>query len=168
MTLPEPRRSRGWSVYLRAQYRLIRLMDPLIRTVWRAWGLGNVVELGLVGRRTGLPRRVLVGLLRADSDWFVGHPNGPCPWTLNLEAAGGCTLTPSWPTTLTVRARRLAPGVERDRAILATTQHVFPGNVVYRLARAHIRAVGAYYALEVVDDEPRTAPPAETDPPADS
>ncbi|MFI5225804.1 MAG: hypothetical protein ACHQ3P_03925 [Candidatus Limnocylindrales bacterium] len=158
MTLPEPQRSRGWSVYLRAQYRLIRLMDPLIRTVWRGYGLGNVVELGLVGRRTGRPRRVLVGLLRADGDWFVGHPNGPCPWTLNLEAAGGATLTPSWPTTLSVRARRLAPGAERDRAILATSQHVFPGNVVYRLARAHVRAVGAYYALEVVDDEARTMP----------
>ena len=154
MTLPEPHRSRGWSVYLRAQYRLIRFLDPLVRLVWRAYGLGNVVELGLIGRRTGRPRRVLIGLLRADGRWFVGHPNGPCPWTMNLEAAGGGTLTASWPTILSVRARRLAPGPERDQAILATSQHVFPGNVVYRLARAHVRAVGAYYALEVVDAEP--------------
>jgi hypothetical protein len=159
VTLPEPRASRAWSVYLRFQYRLIRLIDPLVHPFWRGYGLGNVVELGLVGRRTGRPRPILVGLLRDDGGWFIGHPNGPTAWTLNLEAAGRATLTPSWPTTVTVLARRLGPGDERDRAILATSQHVFPGNVVYRLARSHVRAVGVYYALTVVEDpEPPTPP----------
>jgi len=149
--MPAPRASRAWSAYLRLQYRLIRLIDPLVRPFWRAWGLGNVVELDLVGRRSGRPRSVLVGLLRADGRWYVGHPNGDTAWTRNLAAAEEATLVLSWPTRLTVRHRRLAEGEERDRAILATSQHVFPGNVVYRLARAHIRAVGAYFALEVVD-----------------
>jgi hypothetical protein len=167
VTLPDPRASRAWSVYLRFQYRLIRLLDPLVRPLWRAYGLGNVVELGLVGRRSGRPRSILVGLLRADGGWYVGHPNGPTAWTLNLEAAGRATLTPSWPTTITVLARRLGPGEERDQAILATSQHVFPGNIVYRLARSHVRAVGAYYALTVVEDEAPPPPPG-TEPSIDS
>jgi hypothetical protein len=50
-----------------------------------------------------------------------------------------------------VVARRLDAGPERDRAIAATSQHVFPGNVVYRLARRHIRAVGVYFALEIAE-----------------
>jgi hypothetical protein len=167
VTLPDPRPSRAWTVYLRFQYRVIRLLDPFVHPFWRAYGLGNVVELGLVGRRTGRPRPILVGLLRADGHWYVGHPNGPTAWTLNLEAAGRATLTPSWPTSVTVLARRLGPGEERDRAILATSQHVFPGNVVYRLARSHIRAVGVYYGLRVVEDDV-PPPPAGTDPPTDS
>jgi len=149
--MPAPSASRAWSAYLRFQYRLIRLIDPLVRPFWRAWGLGNVVELDLVGRRSGRSRSVLVGLLRAEGRWYVGHPNGETAWTRNLAAVEEATLIVSWPTRITVRHRRLAEGEERDRAIRATSQHVFPGNVVYRLARAHIRAMGAYFALEVVD-----------------
>jgi hypothetical protein len=159
--MPAPRSSRGWSAYFRVQYRVIRFVDPLVHPFWRAWGLGNVVELDLVGRRSGRPRRVLVGLLRADGGWYVGHPNGETGWTRNLAAREEATLIVSWPSRLTVRHRRLAAGEERDRAIRATSQHVFPGNIVYRLARAHIRATGEYFALEVVDG-PKGVP----DPPA--
>jgi hypothetical protein len=152
VSLPEPRARAAWRIYLRVQYRLIRLLDPLIRTWWRGYGLGNVVELQVPGRRTGRDRRVLLGLLRDGGSWFLGHPNGDAPWTLNLAAAGGGRLSLSWPTSVAIRARRLGPGPERDRAILATSQHVFPGNLVYRLARAHVRAVGAYFAVEIVDE----------------
>jgi hypothetical protein len=152
MSLPEPHARSSWRLYLRAQYRLIRLLDPLIRVWWRGYGLGNVVELQVPGRRTGRDRRILLGLLRDEGSWFLGHPNGDVPWTLNLAAAGGGRLSLSWPMTIAIRARRLGPGSERDRAILATSQHVFPGNIVYRLARAHVRAVGAYFAIEMVDD----------------
>jgi F420H(2)-dependent quinone reductase len=113
---------------------LIRLLDPLLRTWWRGYGLGNVVELHVPGRRTGRERRVLLGLLRDDGSWFLGHPNGDTPWTLNLAAAGGGRLSLAPPTSIAIRARRLPPGDERDRAILATWQHPFPGNLVYRLA----------------------------------
>jgi hypothetical protein len=155
MTRPEPRRSAGWSIYLRGQYRLIRVLDPLVRTWWRGHGLGNVVELRVAGRRTGRERRVLLGLLRDRGAWFLGHPNGHAAWTRNLEAAGAGRLSLSWPGSVPIVARRLQPGPERDRAIAATSQHVFPGNVVYRLARRHILAVGVYFALEVA--EPATA-----------
>ncbi len=147
-TLPDPRASGAWRTYLRLQYRLIALLGPLVRTWWRGYGLGNVVELRVVGRRTGRERRVLLGLLRDGDRWFLGHPNGDVPWTRNLDTAGSAILTLSWPTSIRIRARRLEPGELRDRAIAATGQHVFPGNVVYRLARAHVRAVGVYFIID--------------------
>jgi hypothetical protein len=150
MGLPVPRESGFWRRYLAIQYRLIRLLDPLVRLQWRAFGLGNVVELRVPGSRTGRPRPVLLGLLRDGEHWFLGHPNGDVAWTRNLEASGGADLVFRPPTWLAVRARRLEPGELRDRAILATSQHVFPGNVVYRLARAHIRAVGVFFSVEPI------------------
>jgi hypothetical protein len=149
MGLPPPRASGFWRRYLPLQYRLIRFLDPLVRLQWRALGLGNIVELHVPGRRTGLPRPILLGLLRDGEHWFLGHPNGDVPWTRNLEANGGGDLVFRPPTRVPVRATRLEPGALRDRAILATSQHVFPGNVAYRLARAHIRAVGTYFLIEV-------------------
>ena len=149
--LPPPRRSALWNRWLPIQYRLIRLLDPLIRLEWRGFGLGNVAELQVVGRRTGTTRSVLLGLLRDGDEWFLGHPNGDVPWTLNLEAAGTALLVFRPPTAVAVRARRLEAGELRDRAIAATGQHVFPGNLIYRLARAHIRAVGTYFLIEVGD-----------------
>jgi hypothetical protein len=148
-TLPAARPSEAWSRYLRAQYRVISLLAPLVRVWWQGRGLGNVVELRVVGRRTGLPRAVLLGLLRDGDDWFLGHPNGDVAWTLNLEAAGRGELSLRWPGSVAIRVTKLDPGPERDRAILATSQHVFPGNVVYRLARSHIRAVGAYFSVQI-------------------
>ena len=150
MTLPPARASGAWRRYLRVQYRLIRLLDPLIAAWWRGSGLGNVVELRVVGRRTGRPRRVLLGLLQASGQWFLGHPNGDVAWTLNLEAAGGAELALTWPTAIPIRATRLPAGELRDQAILSTSQQVFPGNIVYRLARRHVRAVGTYFLIEIV------------------
>ena len=150
MGLPPPRASWFWRRYLPIQYRLIRLLDPLVRGQWRAIGLGNVVELRVAGRRSGRTRSVLLGLLENDGHWFLGHPNGDVAWTRNLEAAGTADLVFHGRPSLTIRATRLPPGPLRDSAILSTGQHVFPGNVVYRLARRHIRAVGAYFELEPI------------------
>jgi hypothetical protein len=146
--LPAPRASRAWSLYLRLQYRLIRLLDPFVRPWWRGYGLGNVVELRVPGWRSGHPRPILLGLLRDGEHWYLGHPNGDVPWTRNLEAAGVAELSLSWPGSIEIRATRLSDGELRDRAVLATGQHVFPGNVVYRLARSHVRAVGTYFLIE--------------------
>ena len=149
MRLPAARASAFWRHYLPIQYRLIRLLGPVVRLWWRAWGLGNVVELRVPGHRTGMPRPVLLGLLRSNDRWFLGHPNGDVAWTRNLEAAGRAQLVLRWPTAVGIRAARLPAGEARDRAILSTGQHVFPGNVVYRMARAHIRAVGTYFEIEL-------------------
>jgi hypothetical protein len=149
--LPAPRFSARWNAWLPVQYRIIKAINPLVGFLWRAFGIGNIVELRVVGRRTGVTRSVKLGLLRDGDLWFVGHPNGDVPWTLNLEAAGTALLVFRPPTAIAVRARRLEPGELRDRAIAATGQHVFPGNLVYRLARAHVRAAGAYFLIEVGD-----------------
>ncbi len=146
--LPPPRFSAAWHRLFPIEYRLIRLLDPLVRRWWLLAGLGNVIELRVVGRRTGRPRRVLLGLLRDGDRWFLGHPNGDVAWTRNLDAAGGGQLAFHDGRAVDVRATHLPIGDLRDRAISSTGQHVFPGNLVYRLARSHIRAVGAYYLIE--------------------
>lgn len=148
MTLPAPRASGFWRRYLPIQYRLIRLLDPMVRSWWRSFGLGNVVELRVAGRHSGRIRTVLLGLLQNDGRWFLGHPNGDVEWTRNLEAAVTADLVFHGLPTMTIRATRLQAGDLRDRAILATGQHVFPGNIVYRLARRHVRAVGTYFVVE--------------------
>ncbi len=130
-------------------YAFLKLIDPLVRAEWRSTGigLGNVVELRVAGRRTGRYRSVLLTLLRDGERWFLGHPNGDVAWTRNLEAAGTADLKLARTVPIAVRARRLA-GEERDIAIRTTNQHPFPGNLVYRAARAHIRAVGVYFEID--------------------
>ena len=142
------RASPAWSLTYRAFYRLIRAADPLARAWWRRFGLANVVELRLRGRRTGRERSILLGLLIAEGRWYLGHPNGAVAWTLNLDASDGqATLVRPGLPPLAVVAYPLPPGPERERAILATWQHPFPGNLLYRLGRRHILAVGRFYRV---------------------
>jgi hypothetical protein len=83
------RGSTFWRFFFRAMYRLIRLLDPLIRPLWRVGipGLGRIVELRVPGRRTGRVRTTPVTLITVGGAPYVGHPNGPAAWTRNLEAA---------------------------------------------------------------------------------
>jgi hypothetical protein len=131
-------------------YGFLRLIDPLVRLGWRGYGLGNVCELVVPGRRTGRSRHVTLGLLVANGSWYLGHPNGEAAWTRNLASSGRADLIPSWPRAIPVVASRLAVGEERTQAIHATNQHPFPGNVVYRLARRHVLATGVYFRIEPV------------------
>jgi deazaflavin-dependent oxidoreductase (nitroreductase family) len=138
-----------WRPALRIWYRLVRLFDPLVRAWLDRLDLGDTVDLLVVGRRTGRPRPVLVGLLDVDGRWYVGHPNGDVQWTRNLEAAGEARVRRRGLGEVAVRAVRLADGPERERAIRATfAQHPFPGNLIYRLAWGHIRRVGTFFRLE--------------------
>jgi hypothetical protein len=133
-------------------YAVLGFLDPLIRSSWLASGLGlrNVVELRVVGRRTGTYRSVLLTLLRDGDQWFLGHPNGDVAWTRNLEAAGTADIVFRGSPSIPVAGRRLDPGALRDRAIASTGQHPFPANLIYRLARAHIRAEGVFFAIDRV------------------
>ncbi|MEO8273494.1 MAG: hypothetical protein ABI620_05475 [Chloroflexota bacterium] len=135
-----------------AMYAGIKFLDPLIHGSWRAseLGLRNVVELRVAGRRTGVYRRVLLTLLQDGGQWFLAHPNGDVDWTRNLEAAGTADIAFRGLPPVAVQARRLGPGELRDRAIRSTGQHPFPANVLYRLARAHIRAVGVVFAIDPI------------------
>jgi len=144
------RPSRAWSLGFRVLYRLLALLDPLFRIVWHQAGLGNVIQVTILGRSSGRPRRTLLGLLSSGGNWYLGHPNGPAQWTRNLDAAGG-RLQIAWPgqAPVSFRADPLPPGAEREQAILATDQHPFPGDVIYRLGRRHVLAAGRYYRLEL-------------------
>ncbi|HEY7735589.1 MAG TPA: hypothetical protein VH813_02220 [Candidatus Limnocylindrales bacterium] len=150
--------SRAWSLYFRAQYRLLRVVDPILRWWWHRSlpGLGPIVDLHIPGRRTGRRYRTLLTLLAIDDRWYVGHPNGDAGWTRNLAAAGRATLVASDGSTRDVAPIRLYGGPEREAVIRATwSQHPLPGNLVYALARRHVRATGVY--LRLVPREPPSA-----------
>jgi hypothetical protein len=141
-----------WGRALRVFYWVVTRLSPFIRPWVERFGLGNVVELIVPGRRTARERVVLLGLLRVDDAWYLGHPNGAVNWTRNLEAAGGATLVIPHQVPIDIRAELLPPGEERRRVIAATWhQHVFPGRVIYWLARSHIFEVGRYYRVERVE-----------------
>jgi hypothetical protein len=144
-----PRRSAFWTVALRVQYAVLRLLDPLVRWAWFSVGIGITSRLTVRGRRSGRERSVLVGLLRVDGHWYVGHPNGEVGWTANLREAGRAQLEPRPESSLEVTAIPIDHGLERDAVIRATAeQQPFPGNLVYRAARRHILSEGRYFRLE--------------------
>jgi len=142
--------SAGWRWFWRIAYRFVRLADPMIRSVmlWLPRFQPRAVDLEVVGRHSGRQRRVLLTLLTVGDAWFVGHPNGPAPWTRNVEAAGVGELTLRNGRSVRVRAVRLWGGPEREAVIRATwSQQPFPANVAYAAARRHVRRVGVYYRL---------------------
>jgi hypothetical protein len=148
---PALRGQPGWAAAWRLTYGFLRLIDPWLRVSWRLGTLGITSRLDVPGRRSGRSRDVLVGLLRVDDRWYVGHPNGAAAWTRNLDAAGEAVIHPSGSISLRVSARRLEPGSERDAAIRATArQQPFPGNLLYRASRRHVLAVGVYFRLEPI------------------
>jgi hypothetical protein len=137
-----------WHRAFRLQYLILAFSDPLVRAVWRRFGIGNVVEL-TVERRDGAGDRIrMVGLLRVGRQRYLGHPDGHVGWTRDLEVAGAAVYR--WPEggTQPFQAVRLPDGPEREQAIRATSQHPFPGNLVYRLGRRHVRRAGIFFRLE--------------------
>lgn len=144
------RGSLAWHWLFRFFYRVIRIADPAIRAGMRLTPrfLPRAVELDVAGRRSGRTRRVLVTLLTVSGGRFLGHPNGPTAWTMNLEAAGTAGLTLRDGTVQRVIVIRLRAGPEREAVIQATwSQQPTPANLVYWLARGHVRRVGVYYRL---------------------
>jgi len=154
-----PRRSAAWSLTWRVAYRVVRALDPVIRS-WIANdlpGLGGIVELGFVGRRSGRPRRVLITLLQHAGQRYVGHPNGEAAWVRNVEASGWVDVEPPGHHGPRFSVHRLGGGSERDAVIRATfRQQPFPANLLYRAAQRHVAAVGVYHRLEPrpTDDGP--------------
>jgi hypothetical protein len=151
-TAPAPG-SRFWRVAFRVMYRLVRLMDPLVRSYLALGlpGLDGVVRISVVGRRSGRRRRTLVTLLRVGPGWYVGHPNGETGWTRNAEAAGVIEIDPA-PGVAGGRefgVTRLEPGAERTAVVEATRrEQPFPANLIYGAAARHIAAVGVYFRVE--------------------
>ena len=144
-----PRRSAAWNVTFRLLYATLRVLDPLIRWMWFSVGIGITSRLTVRGRRSGRERSVLIGLLRVDGAWYVGHPNGEVGWTANLREVGRATIAQRPESPFDVSAVPLGPGPERDAVIRETAeQQPFPGNLIYRGARAHILSEGRYFRLD--------------------
>ena len=144
---------------LRGIYAVLRVLDPLLRWSWFSVGIGITSRLTVIGRRSGLERSVLVGLIEVGGSWYVGHPNGEVAWTANLRAARRASLAPRPEMRIDVVAEPLGRGQERDAVIHATAeQQPFPGNVMYRSARRHILREGRYFRLVPV--APRPSSPA--------
>ena len=145
------RGSVAWRLIWRVGYRLIRILAPLIRRAWRAGtpSLRRVVELEVVGRRTGRPRPIIVTGLTVDGAAYVGHPNGDVGWTRNVESAGLVRVVSRDGSARQMRAVRLEQGPERESVIRVTwSQQPFPANLLYSAARGHVRRVGVYFRLE--------------------
>jgi hypothetical protein len=140
--------SRFWHHAFRVQYRILALIDPIVRVVWRRIGVGNIVDVTVARRNGGGDRSRLLGLLHVGNRRYLGHPNGHVGWTRDLLAAGGGSYR--WPalSATDFRATLVPDGEERDAAIRATSQHPFPGNLTYRLGRRHVRKVGVFFRLE--------------------
>lgn len=154
-----PRRTRTilddvGSLFFRGLYRLLRLLDPVIRSTYRSAGMGNVHELRVRSRGRDRERSVLLGLLRTEHGLYLGHPNGWARWTRDLQAAGRGDLVWGGNDPIAFRPVLLADGPEREAAIRATwTQHPFPGNVIYSLFRRHVRRHGVYFRLDPIPDD---------------
>jgi hypothetical protein len=146
-------------LFFRVMYRLLRWLDPLIRRVYGSAGIGNVHELIVRSRRTGRERSLLLTLLRARGALYIGHPNGWVPWTRDLEAAGEGALRWQANEPLRFRPVLLPTGPEREVVIRATwSQQPFPANLIYSMARRHIRRVGVYFRLEPLASLATAAP----------
>jgi F420H(2)-dependent quinone reductase len=145
----EPQPSTLWRRTFRVAYAFLGAIDPLLRWTWFSVGLGITSRLTVRGRRTGRQRTVLVGLLRVDGRWYVGHPNGEAAWTANLRDATSVTVALRPEAPMRFAAVLLEDGAERTAVIRATAeQQPFPGNLLYRAARRHILSVGRYFRLE--------------------
>jgi hypothetical protein len=156
----DPRASVAWRLVFRISYRIIRLADPLIRSVVAlGWPpLDGIIRISVPGRASGRPRRTLVTLLHVEGAWYVGHPNGSAAWTRNAEAAGWVEVDPPGVGGPRFTVHRLDRGPERDAVIRTTwTQQPFPANLLYRAAARHVAAVGVYLRLEPVRSAPRQA-----------
>ena len=149
--------NRAWRLAWRALYLIARRLGWLVRVLVAVGAPSfedRILELSLVGRRTGRPRPVLVTVIRLRGAWYVGHPNGPAAWLANLEAAGVVTATLLGSPPVRLRSTPLPVGPEREAVIRATSsQQLLPARPLYWAARGHILRAGIYHRLELADAE---------------
>jgi len=134
---------------------------PLMRTIRRRNPKAPIEEFVFVGRRTGLERRMLLGLFEVDGQWYAGHPNGTSQWIRNLIAEGGCTVIRRDGIPVRVTASEVTDPEEREAIIEATGTQPAPAGQIYRGARQHIRAAGRYFRLTPIANPGSRAAPTE-------
>jgi hypothetical protein len=138
-----------WRLFFPFLYLVLRVADRLLWRWTAARGLGNTVELRVLGRRSGVERRVLVGLLWVGERRYLGHATPTAAWARNLAAAGHGDLVIDGGPAITVAAVPLPPGEERDAVVAAAgRQHPFPVDLAYRFAAGQIRERGTLFRIE--------------------
>ena len=146
----------GWRIAWRAAYSVVRHLGSITRLAAAAdvpTYADRILELALVGRRSGRPRTVLVTLIRLGGNWYVGHPNGEAGWLANLDSAGAVWATVLGQAPVRVQSVPLALGPERTAVIRETArQQPFLARTLYRAAQGHILRAGVYHRLELAED----------------
>jgi hypothetical protein len=144
----------GRSPFWTTVFRLLFLATPtrLVGVDGRRFGYGPIEEVVIRSRKTGADQHLFLVVARTGDGWIVGHPNGErAQWVRNLAAAGSADVIDRFGAKIPVRAPLLLPGPDRDAAIDEHTRQQVPGpRQLYRLARKHIRAMGAYFRLDPI------------------
>lgn len=148
---------RAWRVTWNVLFAFTRRTGALMRG-FRGLPLPTtkeIVQLQLVGRKTGRRRDVLVGMSRIDGRLYVGHPNGPTAWLANLAAAETATLQIKDQPPVQVRSVPLALGPEREAAIRATAKQEWLFiRPVYWASMRHVLRAGVYHRLDIITAAP--------------
>ncbi len=144
------RASAFWRIFLTGFLR--GAPTPVMRQVRRRVPAAPIEEVVIVGRRSGLERRLLLSLYDVDGRWYVGHPNGTSSWVRNLEAAGECVVIRRDGVPVRLAAVELDRGAERDAVLDASGRQPAPAGFVYRRARRHVDATGRYFRLTPIAD----------------
>jgi hypothetical protein len=136
---------RRWRFFFWALYRTA----PLFAFVRARRPMPPVEELVIRGRRSGVPRSVLLQLVEAPRGTYVVEPSGmPSHWADNLAAAGRATIRYADGRRVDVSSEELGSGDERDAALDAQPNNQpRPMRFMYRRARLHIGAVGRVFRL---------------------
>ncbi|MGV0850202.1 nitroreductase family deazaflavin-dependent oxidoreductase [Mycolicibacterium phlei] len=125
-----------------------RAMNTVVRWLAEAGlSLAGTRALQVRGRRSGLPRSVVVNVLRVDGRDYVVSPRGNTQWARNARAAGEVAVGPRW------RRRRVR--------IVEVTDDAKPDLLKRYLARWFWQVKGYVGGLTPTssDDEFRTAAP---------
>lgn len=146
--------SKVWAAAFRALFRATP--NRLMLRLSRIGSFLPFVEVIVRGRNSGDERRSVVTLVQLDGRWYIGHPNGHCQWVRNLAAAGSAVVVRG-NERVDVTPVLLGDGPERSAVIKATSRQPFPANLVYRVGRNHIEAVGSYFRLEPMSTPPQTS-----------
>jgi deazaflavin-dependent oxidoreductase (nitroreductase family) len=124
-----------------AAFRFIRKRRPM----------PPVEELVVVGRRSGVERRMLVQMIEtSDGGLYVLEPSGfKSHWANNLAAAGRASINYWGGRKVAVTATELPHGPERDAAVAAMPNNQpRPLRFLYRRALGHIREVARVFRLD--------------------
>jgi hypothetical protein len=118
-------------------------------------------EVVVVGRRTGIERKVLVTMLRTNDRWYIGHPNGDrAQWVRNLKAAGSAIVKLRDGKDIRVTSTLVTDPAERELVVAAAKKQPFPGGALYRAAGKHVLAGATYFRLEPVESDDGQGHPA--------